>query len=477
MRSRARTIVLFAGAASVAAALAACIDEPTRAGFDAVDPPDANLPETAPPVDAGPAPDARPPFDPTPGTVACAGDPCALELVAGDHHFCARMKDGTVRCWGDDDRGALGRGDGADAGDAGSAAAQPVVGLAGATQISAGGRTTCARVDDGGVRCWGANVTGELGLAVDPPVADEDPHPTPEPVALAEPALRVDVGHGSACAVLTSGGLACWGRDEHAQLARGAAAVGWGTIRGPGLAETGKVAFALARTGNSTSLGLTKTGELWSWGALAGDEGLLSGRVASISPDSTPKRIVQLAGVTGFALSPTVQPDEGEDPKDPVFGPGIPGGEPPPPRAHACAIAGGEVYCWGRSDTGALCTGLPDREVRPAHAPVRAKHWPQQIAVSDEITCVRMTDGAVMCCGSDLKGRLGTGTVGVFSTFLTPAKAFTGHAVQVATSLRAVCALVKDGTVACWGGNQRGELGLVAGPDDLPHPTPTKVAF
>jgi alpha-tubulin suppressor-like RCC1 family protein len=39
-----------------------------------------------------------------------------------------------------------------------------------------------------------------------------------------------------------------------------------------------------------------------------------------------------------------------------------------------------------------------------------------------------------------------------------------------------VCALVEDGTVACWGGNERGELGLPTR-DTNAHPTPVPVAF
>ncbi|MDF2697822.1 MAG: hypothetical protein K0S65_6205, partial [Labilithrix sp.] len=90
-------------------------------------------------------------------------------------------------------------------------------------------------------------------------------------------------------------------------------------------------------------------------------------------------------------------------------------------------------------------------------------------------TCARTTDGSVYCCGSDTRGRLGTGTVSVLSASFTKAKAFTRHALQVATTDRAVCALVVDGTVECWGSNEKGELGQ--SPDGADHPSPVKVAF
>jgi len=476
-----------AGACVALAVLAACSDDPAR---DTFDPPDTgadavNLPDGAT-VDTGPAVDARPPFDPAEEAVTCTATPCATQLVAGSDHFCVRLQNGTVQCWGSDAYGALGaaaptgdagtKDSGAkDAGDAGDAAPPPatriVSGLTTVAQLSAAGSTTCARLEDGTVKCWGANVNGELGLAVNPPVFDEDPHPTPKNVALPNTATRIDVGHGSACALLSTGSVACWGKDDQVQLAR-ATDGGVEMVRGPGIAAMDSLAVLRTAFGSYTGLALTTTAEVWSWGALSGDEGTVSGRIASISPDRTPRRIPELAKVTSLVASHTriYQPEEPE----PI--PGI----PPPPVfpvyiAHACALANGEVYCWGRSDRGALCTGIPDRELTPAHAPLAAKAWPQQLAVADEITCARMTDGTVQCCGDDAKGRLGTGTSSeLFSAFFRPAEGFTGRAVQVATSDHAVCVLVQGGTVECWGGNKNGELGTGTR-DDAAHPKATKV--
>ncbi len=56
----------------------------------------------------------------------------------------------------------------------------------------------------------------------------------------------------------------------------------------------------------------------------------------------------------------------------------------------------------------------------------------------------------------------------------TKASALQGRAVQVVTSQFSVCALLKDGSVSCWGGNKYGELGL-GKTDSTPHATPVKV--
>ncbi|HVH46658.1 MAG TPA: hypothetical protein VM925_30160 [Labilithrix sp.] len=462
---------MIAGAAVVACSNDSVADR--RAGFES---PDAGVDAVAggmdAAVDAGAGADAgeeRGPFDPTDEAVVCAGtEPCAKQLVAGANHFCALMNDGTVRCWGDDEYGALGgglppkdpKGPSPDAG-----ATKGVDGLAGATQISAARSTTCARANDGSVYCWGSNSQGQLGLDDVTPSWDEDRHPTALQVAVREPVLRVDVGAHDVCAVLATGKVTCWGTNEQAQLARPGAELTY--VLGPALASLEPFAIAKTSLGSTTGLALTTGGEVVSWGEVAGKDGFIGGRMTSINPDVAPNAIAQLKNVTSLAT--TMSRDRA----------GGGGGFPPPPRvklAHACAIANGEVYCWGRSDVGALCTGMPDEEILPAHAPVKGKAWPQQIAVGDEITCVRMTDGSIQCCGGEASGRLGTGQTDPFSAFLKPIASFASHAVQVAASDRAVCVLVQGGSVECWGGNSFGELGTGARDDD-PHPTPVKVVF
>lgn len=486
-----RRILLGATLSSATVAnVVACSDDPEapRPSFDsydaAPDVPAPDLPKPAGDAGAPDAPDARPPFDPADEPVVCAdAGSCATQIVAGRDHFCARMNDGTVRCWGDDEYGALGAGEPdpppkggpivPDAGDAGAPPATVLVkNLGGVTQISASRATTCARQDDGGVSCWGSNSFGQLGLSADKPSWDEWPHPTATPVGLKDAAKRVDVGPEDVCVVLATGKVWCWGTNRLGQLARPDAPLDYVMVP----AEASLDPYVIARTalGNGTGFALTTTGDVVSWAAIAGNEGFLGGRMSSISPDPHPNAIPQLKGVTSLVASATLNRGEGGPLGVPSFGP-----FPPPPierHAHACAIVKGEVYCWGKSDTSALCTGLPDNELWPTPAPTSGKAWPQQLAVGDEITCARMTDGTVQCCGADAHGRLGTGMTEPFTPLFRPIQSFTGHAVQVATSNRAVCALLKNGTVECWGSNAHGELALGKS-DELPHPTPVKVAF
>lgn len=448
------------------AALVACSsNDDARPTFedehDAATPPPAAPEDAEAPLDAGKRPqDAGPqkaPFDPAEEPVVCADTPCATALVAGDNHFCARMSDGTVRCWGDDARGALGTGPSAGGDDAAAepnddgdeGVTRPVTDLADVVQLSAAGTTTCAVVTGGDVFCWGGNDKGQLGLAQEPP-NDTSAHPTPSRVLLPHAAERVDVGPVSACAVLTNGEAWCWGDNAQRQLAR----VTTTNIGGPGKAELG--AFRVVRTaaGTSTGFGITDAGELLSWGAVAGAQAVVAARTASLSPDERPVAI-GLGPVTSFSVSSTTAS-----------------------RAHASAVVGGYVYSWGSSSMGALGTGLPGAVRMPTRTSVPSEEaWAQQVDAAGEITCVRLTDGTVQCAGDNATGVLGEEPEDKpFSMFFQPVASFTGHAVHVATTGRAACALVRDGSVLCWGSNQRGELGQGTTDRD-PHPTPVLVGL
>ncbi len=452
IRLRLRSSVLFASILTASiGALVACGDGDSRpSGGGAADAAEASPSPVGP--DAGVADDAAlPDYDASDEAVVCTGTPCATQLTAGDNHFCALLADGTVRCWGLDSHGSLGRGqlDGADAG----LAPRPVVGLTNATQISAGaaGSTTCARTADGHVRCWGDNSSAQLGLAPppdsDPYVRDSDDHSTPSEVAIGAPVARVDVGQTTACAVGADEKVYCWGANDSRQLAR-PASNSWYESPGPAALEDYQVT-RLALSGYS-SLGLTKDGHLINWGRPSGRDSSLS----SSEGTALPIPLTTLSGVTRVETSGSLSDTED----------------------HSCAIAGGKVYCWGSNGSGVLGTGVPDAERLPAFAGISTSNraYPQQLALAPNRTCVRMTDGTIQCCGANELGQLGRGTAGAFVIRFGHATAFDQHAVQVATSSNATCALVQGGKVMCWGGNAFGELGQGTA-DSEPHPTPVTV--
>ncbi|MDF2692678.1 MAG: repeat domain protein [Labilithrix sp.] len=439
-----RNLLVISGALSLVLGLAsACSEDESRGGFEPAsdgDAGDANapsLPEAEAPVDA-----SKPiePFDGSAEPVVCAVTPCAVELVAGSGHFCARLSEGTVRCWGADTNGALGAGPAPEPaeGDDGGTARGPVVvsGLADVVQLSAAGTSTCARLSSGTTRCWGGNAQGQLGIRTEEPFSDGDAHDVPADVATAALA-RIDLGLASACGVTSAGTVQCWGDNSKGQLTL----PDFGGIAGP----TTPAAFAglqVARTAASrvTGYALLDDGRLVTWGTVAA-------RPSSFDVDPMPAPVPAPSDVNDLAVGPQ----------------------------HACATSNGEVFCWGAQNA-PTCTGLPDAVLVPRRAPLFGEVHAQQISVSNNNTCVRLTNASVQCCGSDAFGQLGDGDAGAGASAFRPVRNLAEPVVHVATADNATCVLHRNGAVSCWGRNAQGELGGLTR-DQLAHPVPTKVVF
>ncbi len=134
-----------------------------------------------------------------------------VEIASGGYHTCARLSDGTVTCWGDNAHGQLGDGTLTP-----RYSPTPVPGLTDVAEISLGDRHTCARLNDGTVRCWGGNSGGQLGVGVRSPVANWEPgsftsRSTPTEVPGLAGVAALALGYSFTCARLVDGTAQCWG--------------------------------------------------------------------------------------------------------------------------------------------------------------------------------------------------------------------------------------------------------------------------
>jgi hypothetical protein len=89
-----------------------------------------------------------------------------MAIAAGANHTCAILDNATVRCWGLGASGRLGYGNTSNVGDYQTPGSVGPVDLGTgqtAAAISAGGRHTCALLDNARVRCWGYGGNGQLG--------------------------------------------------------------------------------------------------------------------------------------------------------------------------------------------------------------------------------------------------------------------------------------------------------------------------
>ena len=152
------------------------------------------------------------------------------QVALGFGHSCAILDDDSLKCWGYNGTGALGLGDtanrGRDLSQMGDAL--PAVDLgpgrkAKLVASSSAATHTCALLDDQSVRCWGWNVSGQLGQGdtVDRAVSPSDVPGLVPAVALGGAVTKLAVGGRHACAMLQSGAVKCWGYNEHGELGLG----------------------------------------------------------------------------------------------------------------------------------------------------------------------------------------------------------------------------------------------------------------
>ena len=342
----------------------------------------------------------------TPVEVTLAAKPVS-SLALGTNHSCALYTDGSVGCWGSNTLGQLGNGTGEDC-----QQAESVIGLEEhVVAIAAGSSHTCALLQEGNsndqVRCWGWNQEGQLGdetfvdqlapVTVSLPISNVlqlvagdqhtcvfmqatagEPHvacwgSNNEQQVGASPTITevvaIDAGVFRSCAILTSGAIRCWG---YAQPEPQFISV----------ESLGGAATAVA-DGEGHTCAIVEVG-VRCWGM--GLDGQLGAGVA-ITVSNSPTDVV---GITGVAQAIVAGSN------------------------HTCALAAGNVFCWGRNTAGQLGNGTLEEGFQATQ--VSGLSGVTSLAVGANHTCAVLAGGAVQCWGSRSRGQVGDGKADFVAT-------------------------------------------------------------
>jgi alpha-tubulin suppressor-like RCC1 family protein len=276
--------------------------------------------------------------------------------------------------------------------------------------------------------------------------------------------LAVVMGFRHACALVQPGAVWCWGKSVGSFGASGTPSVVDGL-------ETGVVTLAA---------GLEHTCALLAGGAVRCWGGFVNGGFGNETPVSPPG---WESGIRSIASG----------------------------ASHVCALrTSGAAECWGQNGQGQL--GLGTASWDPVTVPSPVQGLPtdvRTITAGGENTCALVANGALWCWGSNDGGQLGLGEADVFPhPRPEPVKGLAGPAVEAAASLVSselkfgciegadcpdetpghICAVLADGRLQCWGGNEVGQLGdgtflaravpgdVRIGPPTPPNSSPTRAS-
>ncbi len=324
----------------------------------------------------------------------------------------------------------------------------------GVSEMAVGAAHACARFGDGSLRCWGANNQGQLGS--NGVAGAQGP-------AWANGFVQHDFGRRHACATRADGTAWCWGANDFGQMGVGSFESSQAASQVSGLAQATHVAV-----GGDHSCALVTGGKVHCWGR--NDRGQLGSGKAPSKP-LTPTQAATRQSFRPKAAAIAGLGDAGSLLLD---------------GDHSCTRRGDStLICWGLSDYPLPALVQPPPPPDPNAGPDAPAPDPDlveafknhekatskiavavaglgsvaQIGCGSAHSCARLSDGSVNCWGANDKGQLGNGNRDSYKAI---AAAGIKDAIELAVGADFSCVRDKQGGVSCWGANDKGQLGTGA---------------
>jgi len=297
----------------------------------------------------------------------------------------------------------------------GSGVPQIVGGVTDAVQVAVGTSGACARTSTGEVWCWG----GIRGVGMPTAFTPTTPALTLDATTPDTTATDIAVGGtkfgSTACAVLETGALTCWGANRWGQVGNGTTDDAWFPEPVTGLdGSTMATMVTDVAVGEEWTCAILATGGVKCWGR--GNVHQLGTGTASTTPQSTPVDVAGLDGTSRKAVDLTLGFD------------------------GSCAVFDdGSLDCWGSPCS--ICTPIATPQtLTDIDGTTRSA---TEVVVGDSTTCALFDDGSVECF-PQFRAELGSVVPGLDGSART-AVSISGAAGW------AVCARLDDDNVVCWG--------------------------
>ena len=365
-----------------------------------------------------------------------------VKISSGGGHSCALYENKKIKCWGYNQFGQLGLGNSHTIGDNSGEEVylQNFVSLGmNVLKVETGGEHTCALLEEGDVKCWGNNQSGQLGLRLKGYSFGTDEHPSSlKNVGLGGKVKELSLGNQFSCGLLFSGEVKCWGNNQFGQLGLGhTRQVGDNTSDVFESVNLGGGALKIAVGGNH-ACALLSEGKVRCWGYNnSGQLGL--GHTHNIGDNESPHsaEFIQVgAKVLNLSLG----------------------------DRHTCALLEDRsVKCWGDNHFSQLGRGhtritIGDDEHPSSIGSINLGARVEKLSVGSDFTCALLENNQIKCWGTNFSGESGfTGGLGRINTVFFAKK---DEVLDIELGFRQAFALFKDGSTVGWGLNNRGQLAI-----------------
>ena len=401
-----------------------------------------------------------------------------VDVVLGENHTCGLLNDGSVKCWGNNHFGQLGRGDRRTIGfkrDHMGENLLPVSLGSGVSveQLVAGAYHNCALLSNNTIKGWGRNDFGQLGQGhhqknTASTVSTGGSRKNQmgdylQPTEIGGKGNIASISSGAyhTCALSSEGQIKCWGHNQFGQL-------GVGHNRHVGMNAEEMMDIVAVDIGDEDKAISVSAGRFYTCATLEdrsvkcwgnNNYGQLGqGHNEALGDD--PNEMGENLKIVNLGLEAKVAQVSS-------------GG-----YQHTCALLENQsVKCWGNNTHGQLGQGhkhdlgddpnemgdnLPDVALGERNVPVG-------ISAGYYLSCVNFDSGYIKCWGDNYWGQLGLGhyeTVGglggQMGDYLPYVNVDDERRVMETTigGYRHICVLLDDGNIKCWGDNWAGQLGL-----------------